>query len=70
MRISNCALCDGRNCFHQEKTRQYFAIGKYNFGSGISSPDKIWIEKNDGDGMEVPVEEVEKLLDEWWEKEF
>lgn len=71
---SNCPLCDEKVCIHLprilSRVKIPFVIGKYNMSGGMSSPDKIWIQKSNGEGMEVSIEKLEKLLDEFWEKEF
>jgi len=42
-------------------------IGKYNFS--ILEKNSIWMTKND-EGMQVSVDEIEKLLDKYWLENF
>jgi hypothetical protein len=43
-------------------------IGHYSFG--YFNDRSLWIEKDDGEGMEIFIEKFEKFIDEFWKNEF
>lgn len=42
-------------------------VGKCVIGSGIEE-DKIWVENELGEGMDAPVEDIEKIISEYVHK--